>query len=760
MIKLLLAYLLLLTATNAVGQGFAPPSRKGSANRSVASPQAKNSTATGKKLKPVPKDVWGIDTFINPISVVTQLAHEEVVKARRRLDLMDGLADSSLHNYRGEEEDNQAWKLLYAASKKAQAYIENETFDPNPTLNLNIKKRYLASIAKEINGYCNNSYRQDFDFKANIFAVQRILELCNASKENRIESYLLSNVDETTFRLLNNFTNDEVTRLRYMNLVSVKLPHLLDHLPLLEMAKLDGFCNMVSTWARTSPNKVLIYSTSTGPERNVVRQCSNDTLQKIFELGDKAKNPLRAIAFVGPFLNGDINIAGINSNCATDDAYYSAIVALRVKNETAASNVIARDIAAMAKDYIRTVNELHDQSDNVRFRCVEKFSINELYYLCVMGSEDIYTSSYLGIYKRLMQKLGKASGAVLLQDLRYDKFRTFIRMCANYNTLDNFLASMPKAQSNDLIAKFVGGLGTTAQVDLEGAVDVADCVGSIQDTGVLGYMRGEVAKAYKAALLNNNRQAKNVYLILGSIFDTNDSYTSFVKDFKLPPINLVRNADLFFDTCKTIYEQMFFYGDEDGKVGYRSFLGTFDKTKWIVDQSHQYWTIVKSVNTKVPFVLYANKPLSEPDDELAQQKLNEYLTMNEIHPTIIVHRGHSYHLESTIEAMHNEHKIIILGSCGGYHNLQEILLRSPDAHIISTKQVGAFAINTPIINAVHTALASGADVQWDVMWPKLASGFSTNAKHKDLFNDYVPPHKNLGALFLKAYAKLEAEAAP
>ncbi len=33
-------------------------------------------------------------------------------------------------------------------------------------------------------------------------------------------------------------------------------------------------------------------------------------------------------------------------------------------------------------------------------------------------------------------------------------------------------------------------------------------------------------------------------------------------------------------------------------------------------------------------------------------------------------------------------RIVVLGSCGGYNNLSEVLKISEDAHIISSKQVG------------------------------------------------------------------------
>jgi len=55
-------------------------------------------------------------------------------------------------------------------------------------------------------------------------------------------------------------------------------------------------------------------------------------------------------------------------------------------------------------------------------------------------------------------------------------------------------------------------------------------------------------------------------------------------------------------------------------------------------------------------------------------------------------------------------------------------------------------------------LLEGKDIDWINMWKDLSVFFSTKtAAQKNLFNDYVPPHKNLGAIFIKAYRRLTAE---
>jgi hypothetical protein len=39
------------------------------------------------------------------------------------------------------------------------------------------------------------------------------------------------------------------------------------------------------------------------------------------------------------------------------------------------------------------------------------------------------------------------------------------------------------------------------------------------------------------------------------------------------------------------------------------------------------------------------------------------------------------------------------------------------------------------------------------MWKELSFRFRKDAVAKDRFDDYIPPYKNLGAIFIKAYRK-------
>jgi hypothetical protein len=114
-----------------------------------------------------------------------------------------------------------------------------------------------------------------------------------------------------------------------------------------------------------------------------------------------------------------------------------------------------------------------------------------------------------------------------------------------------------------------------------------------------------------------------------------------------------------------------------------------------------------------------------------------------------IHRGHSYSLPSTIEKLPYSSRLVLVGSCGGYQRLHDVLETCPEAAIISSKQVGTGQINQQLIDVICEQLRQGKDIYWPALWKKMEAGLA--GKSLETFRDYVPPYQNLGALFIQAY---------
>ena len=76
---------------------------------------------------------------------------------------------------------------------------------------------------------------------------------------------------------------------------------------------------------------------------------------------------------------------------------------------------------------------------------------------------------------------------------------------------------------------------------------------------------------------------------------------------------------------------------------------------------------------------------------------------------------------------------------------------SGDAHIISSKQVGTKTVNEPILQAINTDLLGGNNIDWLPIWNSLTEKFRKDPVARERFDDYIPPYKNLGVIFIKAY---------
>lgn len=467
--------------------------------------------------------------------------------------------------------------------------------------------------------------------------------------------------------------------------------------------------------------------------------------------------------FLDDLYQGKISMDSITPLLAKDgsDAYYSLLVKTRIgyaqrmqaKDTPMAAQTLINKIQAKAVElYINEINALHDENnEKIRFKRLEGLSPEELYYIAVMGEEEIYTSSFVsGVYPRIIQRLKKAKSDTLLQMVHNDHYKKFIKMCAAYNKLDDYLDRMDKPVAQEMMKNFINNLEKTRT--LEDAVDVADSYGSIYNKDIRKLMLDQVQLNLAQSRQNRSKRGQDIYRILNVIFLSADSSkkVDISAELGINPIYSMPE-NLLKDTSGRIVMQQFFYGDKDGMNVYNGFLNHFNNSNWRIIRKPQ-WAEVRSVKG-TPITIYSNIPFDETKelDEASQDSLIDYMYENDIEPTVVIHRGHSYYVKNTIEKLSPSANLVILGSCGGYQILDAVLKICPESHIISSKQTGTTIINQGLINVITETLRQNKDLNWISIWNNLESRFSGSAKEK--FDDYVPPHKNLGAIFITAYRK-------
>ncbi len=396
---------------------------------------------------------------------------------------------------------------------------------------------------------------------------------------------------------------------------------------------------------------------------------------------------------------------------------------------------------------VRLINDLHDVKDELRFLIVEKMPASALYALMVEGDREIFTSSFNGLFNRFLAKMHaeEKKGDQVMQS--GDGTKTFLRLCASYNRLSEFLATMDPTKAQQILRDSVIDLGKPED-RLKNAVTLADTFSVLKDPTLMSSMSGFVKEAYAKAEKSGDIKFKKLYGLLASIIATkiNDPWFSqMAVKYPLENVSSLPSKELFNPDNKNI-QQYFFYKDKDGKDSFANFLRYYkSQPDWKMQDRGSYIYISKKIKDRT-VEMYANKPENEEDGPDDIQK--EFATRN-IKTIVVVHRGHSFHAAKTIKRITDIARIVWMGSCGGYREVAGVLEKSPKAHIISTKGTGTMLINDPLLKALNETILSGKDIVWSAFWAEAEKKLGKNEN----FPNYVAPDKNLGVNFMKAYQK-------
>jgi len=709
--------------------------------------------------------------YNDTIPLSRRVFHDNITKEQQRADRIDGKLDGLIKISNVDEVNLQVTDALFRKVNNLMNSVEK-----NPELPTNNDKvRYLKLIESLVRNFTGNWKSHKLSPTLAPVLVDNFSAILKANI--RGES-MAPYINEVPYEV--GVINSEIFKdnpgykesrkylfLKYCNLHPEKILSSIG--PYIDEPFAD---DLVIVAYNLSPSQIYSYAqAANSPQGKLIKRNPDNRIKTVVDLSTR-KDALFYFPFLDDLISGKQTIESISKFVGTDSTKYDSVgyYKLLVRTEIDYYNRLLHKDTPVAmlgvnglteqlqskaiRHFITPINDLHEVSNPaIRFKALAPLDAQDLYYMMVLGENDIYTSSYKNAFDFMLNRMGtKPHGDSLLMSVNFDHFKKFIKMAAGYNKLDTFLRTMT-GTSEILMRAFVANLESSPS--LEDAVDVADSYGSIRNPALLRSMLKYVSDNEQRCAQNGNPRGQKIYNLLKMIFLSGDStnHIDLSKEIGIPPVYTVDYNTLADDTGRII-EQVFFYGDKDGKESFASYMTSFPKPDWKITQTKE-WVEIKLMKGK-PILIFANLPLDNKTDKdaAAQTALIDYLDTSNLRPTIIIHRGHSYHLKYTIEQIPESAKIIMLGSCGGYNNLKQILDYAPEAHIISTKQIGARDVNKPIIEAINNTLRAGKNIDWREMWNGLEVLFTKAGRDKkDLFDDYIPPHKNLGALFIKAYTK-------
>ena len=719
----------------------------------------------------------GGEVLASPDSVVIplnrQLFHDRIDNEQSLLDKEDGKIDGMIRVAANESVNLQVSDALLRRLNEYQYSVEtNDSIVSN-----NEKIRQLNFIEVFSRNFRISWRQKKVDPSLAPLLVDVFYQAWIANRQGASILPFIASMSYEAGVVLTEVFPQNIGYKESRNLLFIKYCHLHPEkiLTLIGPYSNEAFADsLIVVACKNDPEQLYNYANSTKSlEGKLIQRNTNPLVKTIVQLS-KLDNALLYYPFLDNLLTNKITVGAIKKIIGDGEmkmdsiGYFKLLVKtekeyyyrLGVMKDTPIAmfgeNGLRKMLQRKAiKHFITPINNLHEQNNlNIRMRAIDPLSAEELYYVIVMGENDIYTSSYKHSFTRLLQRMGtRPRGDSLLLNVNMDFFKKFIKMAANFNQLDTFLKTMPVNNSATLMKAFVANLDDGN--NLEDAVDVADSYSSITDTLLLQNILKNVMANEQKRINQNNIKGKTIYGLLKTIFfSANNNSIDLTSQIGIPSIYSLDYKYIADDSSRVI-EQVFFYGDEDGKMYFPQFINSFSPKEWKINYQKE-WVEIKSLTGKKVWI-YANLPLNNDQnlDDTAQIHLAKYLAKNDLEPSVVVHRGHSYWLPRTLDRMVGGAKIIVLGSCGGYKNLNQIISTSPDAHIISTKEIGKGDINRPILNYLNQSIASGKKLVWKDMWASLTKLFysDNNKGMRESWDDYIPPYKNLGAIFIKAYNK-------
>lgn len=657
---------------------------------------------------------------------------------QKRIDLLDSVADRRVKLRDSSATANSA-TVYFTLVDSLKRLIDNPQFDEVR------KKAFRDAVHTQLRRVNKYTVYQVGRFD-NVFRFM-IGEL-NAMLQKNLNSFLVSNIGQSfnTFSIIkreNNLDSFLIFAAQYRPELVFKYYD--------DYKDRDFSLHVIEEASKIAPVTVKRYFNPNNPIYEALKTSNDTVIKVILEIKNKYTRKSNAFTLIDGIMNGDYTIGQADTIGNNARKFLRAMIKIRSRHNPLAAHSLDDDLAIYALKFIRVLNDLHMEKDEVRFASVKDFSPEEMYTLMVYSEEEIFTSTFNGLFNRMMMKLGPVSGFDFLHGLGDNRFRTFIKMCAGFGKLGPFLQSMAPVYEQMLMIKFASGL--EKYNDLSQAVEVADAFGSISDSLVLKILRNTIKLEYIKLSTAGNVRGKNIYGLLSSLFversiNNADWFGSISKQFAIPNVDHISNSKLLNRDGVSRWV-VYFYDDEDGDVNFSTFTKSFTDPNWSIIDSGMF-SIIKS-KVGEPVSIYANKPKFEYD---GQARIEKIFTDNDYEPNVMVHRGHSYYAYKTIEKVRDNTQIFVLGSCGGYHSLSTIIERSPEVSIISSKQIGARAINNPMLKLMAETVRQGKDIQWQDLWEQLGEAVKGNAQAYERFLDYIPPHKNLGAIFIKTYNKM------
>jgi hypothetical protein len=485
------------------------------------------------------------------------------------------------------------------------------------------------------------------------------------------------------------------------------------------------------------------------PVNYILQYSTNPAVKKIIDINSQLGYHSKPLLLIDDIVAGKTSVKDAITISENPIRLYSAMVNILSRQNYIGQYSLDHEMRDFSLRFIREINDKIASGTSQPFYSIESFTASQLYFLMLYGRDEVFTSTFNGLFNRFVQKIPNGNKAAFIQSINKNNLRDFLSLCANFGVLEEFVTGFSRNDKQILLAEYIGKLELEKD-NLSSVVLIAEALSNLKDYQLLLALQSNLKKEYDRVTEAKDQIGISIYGVLSSIVSGNakaeiEWYKQVAQQFNISPINSL-TSDVLFNDNKVCMEQMYFYNDDDGRSSFINFMNAFkSQPNWKVEDRSNYVRVYSTDGKQVEIL--ANKPEHEQNGINA---INSYFLEKNTRPSVIVHRGHSFHTESTLEKVPPGAKLIFVGSCGGFYKLSIALQNAPEAHVISTRQIGTKSVNDAMIFALNEQIRQGREIVWNEFWGRMKEKLGNNP----YFNDYVPPNKNLESIFIKAYYKI------
>jgi hypothetical protein len=397
------------------------------------------------------------------------LWHDKVDKEQQRLFLLGGSKDDSVMRLTRDEAVNL--QITDALGRRVDELQQQIEFDS--TLNTNGKKRYLRGLTDVLSGFDKAIVGKSIQPSLAPELIGDFVQAMELDKKGQsIEPVINASPYEIGIILVECFSyapseniGIKPSRLlltrRYCEMhPSLIFNYLSNHpgLPFEDsLIIVAGHYNIERLYDFAAAGNELAWHI-----RN-----SKDSLIHTVAMLAGSKSGRLYIPFLDNLVKGKLTTDDIDKVKDDNLSYYRLLVKTRLDyaarvlpplcDTPLEMNALTAMLEKKGKEvFVSEINGLHTvDNPAIRFKILDPLTPEELYYLIVLSEDEIYTSSYLGVYDRIFQRMKAPYGDSLLMDVHGDYFRKFIKMAAAYNKLEHFLGTMDKQNAGTIMKSFV-----------------------------------------------------------------------------------------------------------------------------------------------------------------------------------------------------------------------------------------------------------------------------------------------------------------